>query len=212
MPNYDVDEHRVETIARVCHEANREYCQIMGDFTQVPWMDAPDWQKNSARNGVKHIIENPDATPEDSHNMWKAQKEKEGWYYGAVKDIKMKTHPCMVDYDDLPVDQRVKDYIFLGVVKSFLTAEEDARPEEKKFTKEKAVFVTTVGLKKELEENGFFEDCDIVVFGASTMGKSWDKIFVAQTPGNNVAEEKYVKYVETRIKTRLKPGGKLILL
>ena len=55
-----------EQIARVAHEANRAYCQTLGDDSQPSWMDTPDWQVKSAINGVQHIIDNPEAKPEDS--------------------------------------------------------------------------------------------------------------------------------------------------
>lgn len=41
-----------------------------------------------------------------------------GWKHGVKKDAKKKEHPCMIPYDDLPLDQRVKDALFVGVVKA----------------------------------------------------------------------------------------------
>jgi hypothetical protein len=46
-----------------------------------------------------------------------AHKIAEGWVYGAVKDPEAKTHPCIMPFDDLPPEQRAKDYIFRGVVR-----------------------------------------------------------------------------------------------
>jgi hypothetical protein len=45
-------------------------------------------------------------------------KEKYGWVYGEVKDAEKKTHPCMVPYEKLPIEQRVKDYLFKAVIDS----------------------------------------------------------------------------------------------
>lgn len=106
----------VEEIARVCHEVNRAYCNSLGDASQPAWEDAPEWQKNSARAGVKMHLANPDATPEDSHNSWMALKEAEGWVFGEHKDPEKKTHPCMRPYRELPRDQRTKDYLFRAIV------------------------------------------------------------------------------------------------
>jgi RyR domain len=108
-------------VARVCHEANRAYCQTLGDTSQVPWDEAPDWQRTSAENGVKFKIANPESTPENSHENWLREKETDGWKYGEVKDAEAKTHPCFVAYGDLPVEQRVKDAIFQGIVSAFLS-------------------------------------------------------------------------------------------
>jgi hypothetical protein len=105
-----------EQIAEVCHEVNRAYCQALGDTSQTTWQDAPEWQKQSALNGVKLHIEHPEAGPEASHANWLAKKERDGWFYGPVKDAEKKTHPCIVSFESLPHEQRAKDYIFRAVV------------------------------------------------------------------------------------------------
>lgn len=105
----------IEVIARVCHEVNRAYCQALGDHSQVSWEDAPAWQRESARMGVDlHLC--GDFGPEASHISWMKQKVDDGWKYGQVKDAEKKEHPCMVPFDQLPVDQQAKDYIFRAVV------------------------------------------------------------------------------------------------
>lgn len=38
----------VEKIAVVCHQANKAWCEMNGDFSQVDWHEAPEWQRNSA--------------------------------------------------------------------------------------------------------------------------------------------------------------------
>lgn len=113
--------NKVEQVAKVCHEANRAFCQTLGDDSQPTWEDAPDWQKESAIKGVEYHLENADtAKPEDSHVSWMKQKEEDGWVYGEKKDPGKKTHPCMVPFGQLPVDQQAKDYIFRGIVHSFI--------------------------------------------------------------------------------------------
>lgn len=109
---------KIEDIARVCHEANRGYCAALGDNSQVPWDQAPDWQKQSAIKGVLHHLKNPDSTPADSHKSWLEEKKETGWKYGPVKDPEKKEHPCFVEYDHLPTEQKAKDFIFLSVVRA----------------------------------------------------------------------------------------------
>lgn len=106
----------VDRIAQICHDVNKAYCEALGDFSQPTWEEAPDWQKQSARDGVLFHINNPDAPPSASHDNWMALKSKEGWVYGPVKDAEKKEHPCMVPYDQLPLEQRAKDYIFTAVI------------------------------------------------------------------------------------------------
>ena len=115
----------IEQIARICHEVNRAYCAGLGDHSQPAWDDAPQWQRESAMNGVRHIINHPDTTPEDSHRHWMAEKVATGWTYGPVKDPDLKQHPCMVPYNDLPPEQRMKDHLFIDVVRAALKENSD---------------------------------------------------------------------------------------
>ena len=103
-------------IAMMCHAINAAYCQSLGDDSQSTWDDAPDWQRQSAIAGVEMHLANPDATPEQSHESWYAQKEAEGWTYGEVKDMEKKEHPCFLPYDELPIEQKAKDYLFRTTV------------------------------------------------------------------------------------------------
>ena len=104
-----------DEIARVCHEVNRAYCEALGDTSQPDWRDAPDWQKKSVLAGVRmHCMAN--ISPSASHFEWAARKIHDGWDYGEVKDPVAKTHPCIVPFEDLPVEQRAKDFIFRAVV------------------------------------------------------------------------------------------------
>lgn len=111
---------RTEKIARVCHQVNKAYCESIGDFSQVDWEDAPKWQRDSAIAGVVFQMKNPDAPASASHDSWLEQKRKDGWKYGKVKNIDKKEHPCFVPYNELPQIQKVKDYLFKGVVKAIL--------------------------------------------------------------------------------------------
>lgn len=112
----------VEKIARVTHEANRAYCQSMGDLSQPTWAEAPAWQKSSAIKGVEFALANPDATPLSMHESWSAEKINDGWVWGSLKDAEKKTHPCLVHYDLLPDAQRAKDHLFLGIIRSLQRA------------------------------------------------------------------------------------------
>lgn len=108
----------VELIAKICHNVNRAYCLSTGDDSQPTWEEAPKWQKDSAINGVGFHLTN-ETTPEQSHVNWLKQKLDEGWVYGKVKDAELKTHPCIMRYDQLPKFQRTKDHLFKAVVDSF---------------------------------------------------------------------------------------------
>lgn len=110
----------IETMARTAHEVNRIYCESLGDMSQVGWEFAPEWQRESAVNGVMFVMANPDAEPADNHQNWMLVKEADGWVYGEVKDPDAKTHPCMVPYDQLPAEQQTKDKLFRTVILSMM--------------------------------------------------------------------------------------------
>lgn len=112
-----VSEKKIIRIAEVAHEINRIYCESLGDNSQVYWKDAPDWQRSSCINGVRFCLENPDTTPEQSHENWLREKIKDGWVYGPEKNVERKEHPCIRPYNDLPPDQKTKDHFFSMVVK-----------------------------------------------------------------------------------------------
>ena len=109
-------------IARVCHEVNRAYCQSIGDSSQPSWDETPEWQRKSAINGVQFHIDNPEAPPSASHDSWLKEKVADGWRYGAVKNPDTKEHPCCVPYDQLPVEQLAKDFIFTALVNELKAA------------------------------------------------------------------------------------------
>jgi hypothetical protein len=107
----------IETIAKVAHEVNQSYLKALGHDV-VAWAEASDAQKQSMTNGVIFKLRNPTSTAEQQHAAWMAAKQAEGWTYGKVKDEEAKTNPAMLPYEALPQEQRVKDFLFHGVVMS----------------------------------------------------------------------------------------------
>jgi hypothetical protein len=110
----------VMRIARAAHEQNRAYCEAIGDQSQAKWEYAPQWQRDSAINGVLGVARGHITSPGDAHRSWLAEKQANGWTYGPVKDADAKTHPCMVPYEELPQAQQEKDALFLQLAKSLL--------------------------------------------------------------------------------------------
>lgn len=116
--------HDLEQIAKTCHETNR-LLQIANDeeFISPEWDNAPDWQKQSAISGVKKALEGE--TPRQLHISWMQQKINDGWNYAPVKDAEQKLHPCLIEYENLPVEQKIKDQMFYAVVNSFIKRKEN---------------------------------------------------------------------------------------
>ncbi len=114
---------RPQDIAKICHEANRAYCEVHGDHSQVAWEQAPAWQRESAERGVVFALENPRAMPSDQNEFWLQDKLAAGRVYGDVKDAERKTHPWCVPYGELPAAERAKDALFVGIVRAMAAAD-----------------------------------------------------------------------------------------
>jgi hypothetical protein len=109
----------VEAIAHVCHEANRALQIEQADPTievSPLWADLDEETRQSAVVGVKGVIDGN--TPEESHALWCEYKRDAGWATGPVKDLSKKEHPLLVPYDDLPESAKIKDALFVGIVRA----------------------------------------------------------------------------------------------
>lgn len=107
---------KAEIIAPICHAVNKAWCEANGDHTQKHWAEAEEWQRQSAIKGVDFRIANPTAGEDAQHNAWMEDKIKDGWKHGETKDITLKTHPCIVPFNELPEFQQKKDRLFCAIV------------------------------------------------------------------------------------------------
>lgn len=58
---------------------------------------------------------------ENAHDLWAAQRLKDGWTYGPQRDDAKKQHPCLVPYADLPESEKEYDReAALGTLKAIL--------------------------------------------------------------------------------------------
>jgi hypothetical protein len=111
---------KVLVCAKAAHEMNRIYCKTLGDYSQAPWEQAPQWAHDSAIKGVEGVLHGN--TPEQSHECWLKEKAAAGWKFGLVKDVEKKEHPCFVPYSLLPKEQQMKDHLFISTVKAMAKA------------------------------------------------------------------------------------------
>lgn len=105
--------------AAVVHAA----IKALNDFHNEPTLTF-EQSRDSTVAGIRNLLKNPGMTPEDQHNAWLETKRADGWSYGESKDFEKKTHPCFLPYKLLPDAQRVKDYVFQGVIRAYFGSAE----------------------------------------------------------------------------------------
>lgn len=109
-----------ESIAAICHEANRRYCHEIGERDKKSWEESSWATRQSAIAGVIFYMQNPNAEDADMHDQWLTRKLEEGWKYGPVLNESVKEHPCVLPYDKLPMQQKIKDALFRHVARTFI--------------------------------------------------------------------------------------------
>ena len=115
-----MSDHEIENIAIVAHEANRAWCKLHHDDSQVSWNLAEDWQKQSSIKDVLFVSNNLNVKSSAIHDNWMKDKISDGWAYGAVKSSINKTHPCIIPFEKLSKFNQQKDALFISIVKSFI--------------------------------------------------------------------------------------------
>ncbi|MCX6864836.1 MAG: RyR domain-containing protein, partial [Verrucomicrobia bacterium] len=133
-----------EILARAIHDAYLRQQLAVGvklakHPSMVPWDDLPEHLRESNRRQADDIKAKLKAvhcrtapmldwdeplfvfTPEEmerlgrmEHERWMAEKQQAGRIPGAIQDSKARTHPGMVPYDELPLEEQEKD---LGTVR-----------------------------------------------------------------------------------------------
>ena len=109
-------------IAKICHEANHQYCIDNQLKTHAKWDELPDEMQESVIAGVAKIVDDPKITAEEMHDNWINYKAEQGWLYGDELDIAEKLHPNMVIWKKLSKVERGKDKLFLSIVKREMKA------------------------------------------------------------------------------------------
>ncbi|MCK8061713.1 MULTISPECIES: RyR domain-containing protein [unclassified Fusibacter] len=55
----------------------------------------------------------------NTHEIWSAERANDGWVYGTERNDKLKTHPCLVPYNELPENEKKYDQIIVeNVIKA----------------------------------------------------------------------------------------------
>ncbi len=67
------------------------------------------------------LIKLTERLAENAHDLWAAQRLKDGWTYGSQRDDQAKKHPCLVPYVQLPESEKEYDRnAALGTLKAIV--------------------------------------------------------------------------------------------
>lgn len=57
----------------------------------------------------KELEELVEKMSKNVHEVWAETRVKQGWTYGEQRNDKLKTHPCLIPYEDLPEAEKEYD-------------------------------------------------------------------------------------------------------
>lgn len=90
------------------------YSASLGESAIPAWAELPGGRKDGYIEAVRLVISGK--SDRDMHLAWMRARLEEGWVYGLVKDVEKKVSPALVDYDNLPAEQKCKDGLFRSIV------------------------------------------------------------------------------------------------
>ena len=113
----DYDYIMLRYFAEVAHALNNAVRYVQGDPVQEFTMERLD----SLMRVIFDSFHNHDKTdtwptPEEQHILWMESKKQDGWIHGNVLDPEAKTHPSLVDFDELSDLEQIKDYFMLHII------------------------------------------------------------------------------------------------
>lgn len=114
--NIDIDRATINTCAAAAHEAIRVFSQRLGR-EEPHWEDSGATHQLAIRSTTHNVLANGH-NAEQVHMTWRVQMVEQGWTHGSVKDIEKKTHPAVLPYELLDLEQKVKNEMFVEIVQS----------------------------------------------------------------------------------------------
>ena len=125
----------VEQLSELVHETLSRYRVLIGETAHPSWTEAGDDMRSSTRKNVTaHLDALASGRPlaaSHSHDKWMEERKGAGWVYGVPRDNAMKIHPSLVPYEQLPMNERLKDHILNGLCLAYHNAlMETAKPAE----------------------------------------------------------------------------------
>lgn len=118
-------ERLYEKIARAAHEATRAWTDSIGQLSDRPWRRVDQHLRGQMIDTVRSIAMGEIKNADQLHEIWMTQRLEDGWKYGLKKNMRIKSHPCLLPRSQLSVGDRLKDDLFFNVTCALLMSEEE---------------------------------------------------------------------------------------
>jgi hypothetical protein len=109
-----------DKIAVIVYEATRIFGDAFGDIARPRVEEASEWRLKGVKFGVERFVKNPDITLEEIHSTWVWGMVLAGWEWGRELDVNEMTHPDLVGYNRLSIQQKVRYRLLEVITKTLL--------------------------------------------------------------------------------------------
>ena len=120
---------QVKDIAAVAWAANAELEAIHG--YPAPFLPGDDGDEEAhavTLAGVRAVLDG--ATPQMLHETWCRARERQGWTQGPRLDSRLRTHPFLVPYAQLPEHLRVRGRVVAAIVREMAGLNREPHPDQ----------------------------------------------------------------------------------
>lgn len=93
---------------------------IQGSDDLPKYSELPQHMRDHYKVYAQILLQQPETTAEDLQAYYRQMFEEAGWCYGERNDPEQKTDPCLCDFHEMDVSQKIMFEMIVNVVQPFL--------------------------------------------------------------------------------------------
>lgn len=97
--------------------------QINNETDLREYSELSELEKTLLIESAMQVVYEDISTAKECHDIWMKIKIDQGYKYGEIKCDKEKTHPCMIPFEELSFLQKLKDELFVNMVRMYFLNE-----------------------------------------------------------------------------------------